>query len=112
MIIIDDSSIVLGIFFADFNFLVLMIWDLVKNDFSIQKINHFSTSFDLDACEKIKCKFGATCKNGRCTCSTYCDKQSDTEDLLCANNNRVFANECDLKRYACLHQVWLLLGGF
>lgn len=59
----------------------------------------------IDACEKIKCKFGSTCKNGRCTCPTYCDKQSEHDDLLCASNGRTFANDCDLKRYACLHQV-------
>lgn len=64
----------------------------------------FSLQF-ADACEKIKCKFGSTCKNGRCTCPTYCDKQSEHDDLLCASNGRTFANDCDLKRYACLHQV-------
>jgi len=61
-----------------------------------------------DPCFHLKCEFGAACSPGtdgkyECTCVFDCDSDGLTNEteIICANNNIFYGNECLMKEAAC-----------
>ena len=65
----------------------------------------FFSSF-TDKCAKVRCPFGATCEDGDCVCPQVC--AADFEPL-CASNGQIYANECEMKKDACLKKTELYI---
>uniref|UniRef100_T1KV29 Kazal-like domain-containing protein n=1 Tax=Tetranychus urticae TaxID=32264 RepID=T1KV29_TETUR len=56
-----------------------------------------------DSCQKIVCKNGAQCENGRCVCPTSCS--DPVYEPICANDGNTYPNECEMRKNACLNDM-------
>ncbi|XP_074597901.1 agrin-like isoform X2 [Brevipalpus obovatus] len=61
-----------------------------------------------EPCAHMECEFGASCRPGtngkyECVCAFDCDSDSFTNEteIICANNNVFYGNECLMKEAAC-----------
>lgn len=64
-----------------------------------------------DVCTNVKCKYNARCHRGKCVCPTDCP--TDASEPVCSSTGKTFANECELRKFACdqvrsgsLHSMW------
>ena len=60
-----------------------------------------------EACNDVKCKFGATCTNGRCVCPYLCPKPYEP---VCGSDGNTYRNECEMKKKSCHDDMELVVA--
>ena len=51
-----------------------------------------------EACNGVKCKFGARCENGRCVCPFLCPREYEP---VCASDGNTYPNDCEMRKETC-----------